>query len=375
MFLLLFIGLILRLVFLDKHAFWFDEAASVSVAKQPLSALFSATAADTHPPFYFLVLKFWSTISSSLLFLRSLSLVFGVFSIIIAYKVFQKLASEKTAFLASILLALSSLNIYYSTEIRMYSLLLLESLLLIWFFLRFTETKKRPFLLAIFLTGSIAVHTHYYAFLVIFSLNIAFFLSQKLRSQSRVWLTYQTLIILSTLPWLLFTLKTHMLGCWCFNPLVGIPATITSFSIGGVGIVTLKDFIITGPKYALWFFTVATASSIVLFLGGLVKTFKKQKTNLLVFFFTPLAVATFIGLFYQAFSPRALIIISPFYYLFVSLGIESTRAGLTQSLSRAIVILLLVGVLTIQFFDPFFSKLPPNKQYLQTEALENSLFE
>ncbi|HEY5695459.1 MAG TPA: hypothetical protein VIQ80_01340, partial [Candidatus Saccharimonadales bacterium] len=38
---------------------WFDEAYSIMLAKQPILNLIHLTSADTHPPFYYLLLKGW----------------------------------------------------------------------------------------------------------------------------------------------------------------------------------------------------------------------------------------------------------------------------------------------------------------------------
>ncbi|MCH7951965.1 glycosyltransferase [Patescibacteria group bacterium] len=361
---ILLLAILLRLAFLNLHPFWFDEKASVSLASRPISSLLSAAAADTHPPAYFLLLKLWSEISSDILFLRLLSVILGVLSIALAYRVFRKLASEKTAYLTTLLFALSPLHIYYSTEIRMYALLVFETLLLIWLFLEFLHTKKNYFLFFIFLVGSIALHTHYYAALVILSLNIAFLRSRKHRPILPLWLSSQAAMTISFLPWLLYAFQVSKPGCWCFNPIIGIPATFASFAIGGMGLVTVKDVIFSGPRFSLWLSVATTAFLFYFFLTGARQQVLKKNYTALSFFFAPLVLAATVGFFSPIYSPRALIIIAPFYYLFVSLGILSMKSQKKRSSARRIALILFAGLLALQFFHPFYRKAPDSKKDL-----------
>ena len=57
MFLSIFIlGLALRLLSLNAHDFWFDEAYTYQIAKLPLKELAAAALADNNPPFYYLLI-------------------------------------------------------------------------------------------------------------------------------------------------------------------------------------------------------------------------------------------------------------------------------------------------------------------------------
>lgn len=360
---LTFLAAVSRIFFLNNHDFWFDEAASLSVASKDIISLFEATAYDTHPPLYFIMLKLWSAFSSDITFLRSLSLIFGVLTIPVAYHVFQKLVNNKAAFFASLLLALSSLNIYYSTEIRMYSLLVLETLLLIWLLLRFLQSKKRVYLILIFLAGVAGLYTHYYAILTLLSINLVFAANyKKLHTLIKPWLFTQAATLLSFAPWIVLALQDLATGCWCFNPLVGIPATFASFTIGGMGIVTIKDYIFYGPRYALWIFSISAGLLTILFLTAFRQKKIRKNIKLALLFFTPLAVTTLAGFIYPIFSPRALIIISPLFYLYISTNIEAVKKKSIRVLMKLTVITLLVGVATIQLTHPFFQSLPEIKR-------------
>jgi len=135
--LLVFIGVELRLAFIDLP-FWYDEAQSVLIAKQffPFGINnFLFTQDLQHTPFYFYILHFWIKLfGESDVVLKVLSLIFGVMTIPLSYVFAKKIASEKIAFILAGFMAFNSFNIVYSTEVRMYSLVLMLTILSMIFF-------------------------------------------------------------------------------------------------------------------------------------------------------------------------------------------------------------------------------------------------
>ena len=75
---ILFFGLFLRVYALGSESIWQDEGFSVSVAHMNLSELIATTAADVHPPLYYLLLHYWISIFGDSEFsCRFLSALFG----------------------------------------------------------------------------------------------------------------------------------------------------------------------------------------------------------------------------------------------------------------------------------------------------------
>ncbi|MEN6482834.1 MAG: hypothetical protein ABFD29_11775, partial [Anaerolineaceae bacterium] len=66
---------VLRLYRIEARSIQYDDAFSYFLSIQSLSNIISGTAADTMPPFYYFLLHFWSLISTSIWFLRLLSLI------------------------------------------------------------------------------------------------------------------------------------------------------------------------------------------------------------------------------------------------------------------------------------------------------------
>lgn len=139
----LIFGLILRLVSLNQ-SLWLDEATSALVAKMPLYDIFvKFLPGDFHPPFYYLVLKYWTVLFGySEIALRIPSVLFGLGTIYFTYLIAKRIFNSRVGLFSAILMATSGLSIYYSQEARMYSLAAFLVLALICLFL---EKKWIPF--------------------------------------------------------------------------------------------------------------------------------------------------------------------------------------------------------------------------------------
>jgi len=152
-YLILILAFILRLPLLNG-SFWLDEAAQFLESARPLAQQFSIKD-DFQPPLMHL-LTFVSIRFGNLLnlgrtewWLRLLpSLLPGIFTIYASYRLGLKLANRRVALWASLFLASSSLHIFYSQELRPYSLSAMFGILATWQLLAMlpkpTQTKKIP---------------------------------------------------------------------------------------------------------------------------------------------------------------------------------------------------------------------------------------
>src|SRR3989344_8667485 len=144
--LILLVGLILRLINLNQ-SLWLDEAINaVFVRSLDLKSLiFNYSLSDFHPPLYHILMKGWVVLfGSSEIALRMPSVILGVASIYVIYKIAKKLFDEKTALISATLLATAPLHIYYSQEARMYMLASFFTIVSVYFFISvFVEDKLR----------------------------------------------------------------------------------------------------------------------------------------------------------------------------------------------------------------------------------------
>src|SRR5262245_39549027 len=108
---------------LGNRAIWWDEGFSVFLARLPLVEMMDATAHDTHPPGYYAALHVWRmAVGDSEVALRMLSVLAGLLILPLAFRWVRGLAGSRAALCALGLLGLSRVLIWYSQEVRQYSL-------------------------------------------------------------------------------------------------------------------------------------------------------------------------------------------------------------------------------------------------------------
>jgi mannosyltransferase len=128
----------LRLAGLGNESFWFDEGGTMAYTGLPFTKMIAFIATrDAHPPLYYIIIKFWRNLGDSEAFLRLPSAVFGIAAVAYMWSLVKEHWGVTAATASSLLLATSAMAIWYSQENRMYSLVLLLTVLSLRFFLRF----------------------------------------------------------------------------------------------------------------------------------------------------------------------------------------------------------------------------------------------
>lgn len=104
---------------------WFDESYSAYLIRGNFFDIWSMTSIDVHPPLFYFLLKLWSFIAgTSLVALRSMSVFFGVVSIILLFRLLHRHFNLTTAIIGSFFFTLSPMFIRYGQEMRMYTIVI-----------------------------------------------------------------------------------------------------------------------------------------------------------------------------------------------------------------------------------------------------------
>jgi len=206
------IGLFLRVYQLGTQSIWYDEAFSISLSKMSLSQMVQATTADVHPPFYYLILHYWVALfGTSAVAVRLLSVLFGVLAIPMIYVVGRQLFNKEAGLVGALILALSSFNIWFSQETRMYSLMVFLALLSMYFFLCFLQRGTLALSAGYVLSTMLLLYTHYYGVFVVIAQNIyivTFLVLSKHRTYKlRHWIGLQAIVLALFAPWILVVLS------------------------------------------------------------------------------------------------------------------------------------------------------------------------
>ncbi|MBI5302084.1 MAG: glycosyltransferase family 39 protein [Chloroflexi bacterium] len=216
--LILLAAFALRLYRLGIASLWYDETVSVFLAQKDLLALTRHTAGDIHPPLYYYLLHFWGQLAGwSEFAMAFLSLFFGVLLIALTYRVAREWFDQRVGVVAALLVALSPYNLWYSQEVRMYTLGATLGLASTFLFVRLisqqstvNSQQSRRILIAYALISALGMYTlYYFAFLLVFQ-NLAalvwFIRAQTAIRHSpfaiRAWLASQFSTVLLFASWL-----------------------------------------------------------------------------------------------------------------------------------------------------------------------------
>ena len=146
-----------------RTAYWMDEALTVGIASHPLSDIPHVLLRDGSPPLYYLLLGLWTRVfGTSEAATHSLSLLFAMAVVPTAFWAARRLFDETAGWFAATFAAFLPFLHYFSGETRMYSLVVLESVVLcVAFSSAFIErTRRGPAFFAVALT--LLLYTHYW---------------------------------------------------------------------------------------------------------------------------------------------------------------------------------------------------------------------
>jgi 4-amino-4-deoxy-L-arabinose transferase-like glycosyltransferase len=207
--LVLLLAFALRLFHLEEKEMWYDEAFAVLYAEKGLASIIYGTitpvegaAADIHPLLYYFFLHGWMRFGQSALIIRFPSLVFGLLSLCLIYRIGNELFGSKVGVLACALAAIAPFHIWYSQEARMYSLLCLLSLLSIYFFIKACKDEKWLHWIGFGLCTGVSLYAHNLAFLVPLTLDLLVLLYRRWNLIGRLLLAHGVSLLVF-LPWLL----------------------------------------------------------------------------------------------------------------------------------------------------------------------------
>lgn len=120
---ILIFSFVLRLIGINQ-SLWLDEAISVNVAKLPIETIVSRfSIRDFHPPVYYWFLNIWIRLFGDQVWVMRLSsILFSLITVWLVYKIGKQIKDKKTGLWAALLVGINPLLIYFSQELRMYSL-------------------------------------------------------------------------------------------------------------------------------------------------------------------------------------------------------------------------------------------------------------
>ena len=285
---ILILALGLRLIGIDQ-SLWLDEAISANVAKMPIGEIVkNFSVGDFHPPIFYWFLDLWTkTFGSNVVILRFSSVLFSLITIYFVYLIGKKIKNEKIGILAALFLAINPLFVYYSQELRMYSMATMWLIIGFYYFVKIKSKKYLKSDLVIFnLMMALAFGTFYGSIFLIASFAIYFLIKKEWKL---FWLTNigVGLAIIILTPLLLTQIKNSQI----------MLVQVTNWTLV-LGKVNLKNLLLIPLKFGvgkisfypkIWYYLIGGIWSLI--ISGLILRNKKENNWLKIFLVLPIVLA------------------------------------------------------------------------------------
>ncbi|MBE7471071.1 MAG: hypothetical protein DPW09_05265 [Anaerolineae bacterium] len=367
-------GFALRLYRLGADSLWYDETVSAFLASESATELIAHTARDIHPPGYYLLLHFWTLAAGSSEFaLAFFSLVFGLLLIPLTYQLARLLANRQVAIWAALLVAVSPYHLWYSQEVRMYTLGAVLGVCAGYCGLRALSYRSKSGSPRLFWSGYLVaavmgLYTLYYFAFLLIVLN-GLFLLYTLRSTLnqtvlRSLVLTNGLVLLAYLPWLPTAWRQATeppVPPWrtlaSFSPW---PILLESWSVLSLGQSVEPAAIwpilcLTLALFILGLFYLIQSSNPPLFQPSTLPTLQPPILFLLAYTFGPLLLIYLLSFFTPLYHVRYLFTYSPAFYIILGAGLAwlNLRTGRWLTLIAASLLVAACGFSSYQYhFNP-----------------------
>lgn len=210
--------IILGAIFISLGAFhtniWFDESYSVAISNHSFSEIWNIGGNDVHPVFYYMMLKIVSLIfGNNILVFRLFSIVPIVILSILGITHIRKDYGERTGIIFSFLTLFLPIIAAYSSEIRMYTWVMLFVTITAIYANRIYKNElsiKNWVIFALF--SLLSAYTHYYGLMFAGIINVILFIyllkNRKGKNKDlKIFIIQAVVECLLYVPWLYYFIK------------------------------------------------------------------------------------------------------------------------------------------------------------------------
>lgn len=355
--LVLLLAALIRIAGMGHNSLWSDEGWNLwAIEGDHPATVLTRLAENHHPPAYYLAIDTWQHIGGDSKFsLRLLTVLGGVLSAALVYRIGADHFSHEAGLFAAIVFAVFEQPVYYGQSIRHYGWLVLGVCLMTFFFLRLLRRPTRGYLIAYSLSIAFSLYTMYLAvFIVVVHGFLGLFLwrasVRRKFSLIGAWIMAGVLL----LPWLIYALPQQ----WAKvqrGIIVGYP---NSYPTTLENALELADLLLGGQFVAgmvlctLAVYAVLRMSRSRQFIGGLILV------SGIGLYFALLVVNLFTGIL----AERTVFFLTPAIALTFGIGFEQIPRRVQIPLTAA-----LVGwmILMPQGAVPYINSVPVAEQVAQ----------
>ena len=186
-----------------RQSIWFDESYSSYITRFDYPTMLRFTAADVHPPLYYIVLKTWAHFFGHTDFaMRILSAFLGAAAIVFVFLWLKYKHGASAAILGSLMVAISPVFVRYGQEMRMYTMVALIVFAATYVLQLAVDNGAKKWWVIYAILLAAGMYTHYFAaFAWIAHLVYLIKIYGKKIFQKKIIFTYIAAVVMY-LPWI-----------------------------------------------------------------------------------------------------------------------------------------------------------------------------
>jgi len=254
---LLHVSITIPLAFLLN--IWYDEACSLNTSSSSIYYAIQRSIEFEHqPPFYYILLSIWRKLDNSYFFARLLSIIFSSASIFVSHQFIKKYLKISKPEFVTFLIAINPFLIHYATEIRLYTMIIFLSGVLIFLMYKiyFFDNKSKVYRIIFILLTIISLHAQYYMGFLLVAIGISVFIYKGWNKFKNylVDMVFPLLSLIAVIPFLDAISKQIELSEELFK--LNIAGIVEFFKVRIVSYIFALDFfpLIRFSRYEVWFF-------------------------------------------------------------------------------------------------------------------------
>ncbi|MBI1770274.1 MAG: glycosyltransferase family 39 protein [Bacteroidetes bacterium] len=341
------LGAFFRLYKIDYQSLWLDELYSIipTAPENSIQSIIEHCKTD-QPPFFFLfihsVFRFfpYNEITG-----RIACAIIGLISIVVIYFLGSEIKNREAGLFASFLCAINFFHIFYSQELRFYSMAFLLSSVSYLFFIKACRNPKTRNLFLYAVSTVALLYTHYFGLLIFGAQGFTFIyliIKDKNYQLARFGIITGLLVLLAFSPWI---------------PTLIADSKVNSFWIKAPKIYFLAEYFYdyTGKDAAT---TIIFIFLIVLFFKNF--TFNKSDSNSFIVLMLWMIISYAVPYLWSIarvpiLHDRYTIVVLPAWFLLTSLGWEKLKSvPLKYTLTSALFVSLLIN---LTFFKKHYTRI------------------
>ena len=324
----------LRAWHLDFQSLWRDETDAIRFSQVSSNELLGyLTRPGWNGPLYFVLLRGWlALVGDSEFAARYSSLIFGVLAVPLTWVVGRRMVGRSTGVIGAALVSLSPYLLWYSQELKMYTLVLALGLLSTYLYERALDEGRWGWWLGHIAVTSLMMYTHILAILILLPQALRFLSGwRRYLSRWRGWLADMAALTLPYLP----------LGIW------QVPLVLSDFQTGHpfyhLGDMVQILFLAFSRGIATPWNPTARGVFLLLLLAGVALRTQNGYRGMLalvLWLVVPVLTVYLISLGMPVFTDRYLIFVTPAYAMLLARGLVAI--GKRWPLVHVVVAVLLI---------------------------------